>query len=245
VFPRLFFLLTLLALSSLPSSGAANPPTLEGVRTLVDSGETLKARIVLEGYLKDSPGDLEASQLLSRVYLLEGKPKAALETLLKFAGPSAGPEYNWILGLILLELGRNEEALAQLKLASSYGSDYRYAMDWGAAAWRMSRTDVALSAYARAQQLAPGEPWPRLNRAMILEATGKAAAALETLSEALRTLEGQGVPRTHPAYPDLYYWSGQALEKLGRRRDAKTAYQKALSFDGNYSSARRALEALK
>ena len=212
---------------------------------MVDSGETRKAHVLLENYLKDHAGDLEASQLLSRVHLLEGNPKAALETLLKFSGPSAGPEYNWILGQILLELGRLEEALAQLKLASSYGSDYRYAMDWGAAAWRMSRTDVALSAYARAQQLAPGEPWPRLNRAMILEATGKAGAALKTLEEALRVLEILGVPRTHPAYPDLYYWSGQALEKLGRRREAKAAYTRALSFDANYSSARRALEGLK
>lgn len=212
---------------------------------MVDLGETQKARVLLEGYLKDHAGDLEASQLLSRVYLLEGNPRAALETLLKFSGSSAGPEYNWILGQILLELGRNEEALAQLKLASSYGSDYRYAMDWGAAAWRMGRTDVALSAYVRAQQLAPGEPWSRLNRAMILEANGKAGAALEILVEALRVLEGERVPRTHPAYPDLYYWSGQALEKLGRRRDAKAAYIKALSFDANYSSARRALEGLK
>ena len=212
---------------------------------MVDLGETQKARVLLEGYLKDHAGDLEASQLLSRVYLLEGNPRAALETLLKFSGFSAGPEYNWILGQILLELGRNEEALTQLKLASSYGSDYRYAMDWGAAAWRMGRTDVALSAYVRAQQLAPGEPWSRLNRAMILEANGKAGAALEILVEALRVLEGERVPRTHPAYPDLYYWSGQALEKLGRRRDAKAAYIKALSFDANYSSARRALEGLK
>ena len=212
---------------------------------MVDLGETQKARVLLENYLKDHAGDLEASQLLSRVYLLEGNPRAALETLLKFSGSSAGPEYNWILGQILLELGRNEEALVQLKLASSYGSDYRYAMDWGAAAWRMGRTDVALSAYVRAQQLAPGEPWSRLNRAMILEANGKAGAALEILVEALRVLEGERVPRTHPAYPDLYYWSGQALEKLGRRRDAKAAYIKALSFDANYSSARRALEGLK
>ncbi len=237
-------LVTLLG-SSQATSPTPLPPTLENLRTLVDSGETLKAHTQLERYLKDHRGDLQASQLLSRVYLLEGNPKAALETLLKFSGSPAGPEYNWILGQILLELGRFEEALVQLKLASSFGGDYRYPMDWGAAAWRMGRTDMALIAYNRAQQLAPTEPWPRLNRAMILEATGKPDAALETLQEALRTLESLSVPRTHPAYPDLYYWSGQALETLGRRREAKAAYQKALSFDPNYSSARRALEGLK
>jgi len=245
VFLRLFFVLSALLGSSLAAGPTVPPPTLENLKTLVDSGETVKAHALLENYLKDHRGDLEATQLLSRVYLLEGNPKAALETLLKFSGASAGPEYNWILGQILLELGRFEEALVQLKLASSYGSDYRYPMDWGAAAWRMGRTDIALVAYARAQQLAPFEPWPRLNRAMILQATNKPQAALETLNEALRALEAQGVPRTHPAYPDLYYWSGQALEKLGRRREAKNAYQKALTFDANYSSARRALEGLK
>ena len=239
---RLLFTLCVLLGSSL---AAPAPPSLENLKTLVDSGETTKAHVLLENYLKDHRGDLEATQLLSRVYLLEGKPRAALETLLGFSGTSAGPEYNWILGQILLELGRGEEALTQLRLASSYGADYRYPMDWGAAAWRMGRTDVALVAYSRAQQLAPSEPWPRLNRAMILEATGKPKAALETLGEALGVLEAQNVSRTHPAYPDLYFWSGQALEKLGRRRDARNAYQKALSFDANYSSARRALEGLK
>lgn len=234
--------------STLATGPTYPPPTLEGLKALVDSGETLKAHALLEGYLKDHRGDLEASQLLSRVYLLEGNPEAALETLLKFSGSTgspAGPEYNWILGQILLELGRFEEALTQLRLASSYGNDYRYPMDWGAAAWRMGRTDIALLAYTRAQQLAPNEPWPRLNRAMILEATGKPKPALETLREALRMLEAQGVPRSHPAYPDLYYWSGQALETLGRRREARAAYETALGFDANYSSARRALEGLK
>jgi len=245
VFLRLFFVLLNLLGSSLASTPTSPPPTLENLKTLVDSGETVKAHALLENYLRDHRGDLEASQLLSRVYLLEGNPKSALETLLKFSGGAAGPEYNWILGQILLELGRFEEALIQLRLASSYGADYRYPMDWGAAAWRMGRTDVALVAYTRAQQLAPNEPWPRLNRAMILEATGKPDAALETLGEAIKALDGLGVPRNHPAYPDLYYWSGQALEKLGRRREAKNAYQKALGFDANYSSARRALEGLK
>lgn len=220
---------------------------LEPMRVLVESGEGYLARVQLEGYLKTHPGKLEALLLLSRSLLLEGKAKAALAPLLAFnqsEGSSAGPEYNWVLGQVLLELGQNREALSQLRLGAIYGSDYRYAMDWAAAAWRLGQPQVALLAYSRAIELAPLEPWPLLNQGMILYSQDKAKDALERLKMGLGVLKQRQVSASHPAYVELYFWIGQCHLNLNQRKAAKIAFQNALSFDPNHYGSLKALEKL-
>jgi Flp pilus assembly protein TadD len=220
---------------------------LEPMRVLVEAGEGTLARIQLEGYLKTHPGQLEALLLLSRSLLLEGKAKAALAPLLAFTqteGSSAGPEYNWVLGQVLLELGQYREALSQLRLGATYGSDYRYAMDWAAAAWRLGQPVVALTAYTRASELSPLEPWPLLNQGMILYSQDKISDALERLKMGLAVLKKRQIITPHPAYVELYFWIGQCYMGLGKRKEAKNAYQTALSYDPNHFGTLRALEKL-
>ncbi len=220
---------------------------LEPMRVLVEAGEGYLARVQLEGYLKTHPGKLEALLLLSRSLLLEGKAKAALAPLLAFnqtEGSSAGPEYNWVLGQVLLELGQNREALSQLHLAARFGSDYRYAMDWAAAAWRLGQLGVALTAYGRATELAPLEPWPLLNQGMILYSQDKTTDALERLRAGLATLKQHQISVSHPAYVELYFWIGQCHLALNQRKAAKIAFQNALSYDPNHYGSLKALEKL-
>nr|WP_246351722.1 tetratricopeptide repeat protein [Deinobacterium chartae] len=233
-------------LLSLPAlAQTALPDDLQFPRTLVEEGNTALAKLRLNDYLKRHPGHRSATLLLARAYLLEGEPERAQAQLQTLGSPRNDPEYSWVAGLVSAELGKNELALAQLRIAAIQGDDYRYAMDWGELAWRLGRLDLATQAYGRAQQLAPEEPWPRLNAAMIAYAQERYPQAIMALRAAAAELDRQKMPASHPAYPELYFWLGQSLEASGDRAAARSAYLEALRYDPNYSSARRALEALR
>lgn len=46
-------------------------------------------------------------------------------------------------------------------------------------------------------------------------------------------------------YPDAYYWMGRCYEKIGKARDAKDSYERALVLDRNYPEAEEALKRVK
>ncbi len=58
---------------------------------------------------------------------------------------------------------------------------------------------------------------------------------------ALRTLAAGPMQDEDPSFQDVHYWLGQALVNQGKKADAREEFEKALSYDPDYSPAKAAL----
>lgn len=223
--------------------GVAQGQTLNGIRELIENGDLGVARTQLQTILVRQPG--AARILLARVFYLQGNVKQALNELGKVPLAEWTAEAFWIRGLVQADLGKANEALADLKSAGYLGNNYQYVMDWGATAWRFGRLDVAVEAFSFAEALNADAPWPFLNLGMVLFSQKKPALALQHLQMGLNTLERLGQPLNHPAYPELYYWMGQCHEALGDASRARDLYRRAIEVDPDYTAASTALAELR
>lgn len=57
----------------------------------------------------------------------------------------------------------------------------------------------------------------------------------------LRALAAGPLQEDDPAFEEIHYWLGQAMLALGKNAGARQQFQKALTFDPNYSPAKTAL----
>ncbi len=224
------------------------------LRNRIEQGEFLSAIPKLEAHIKVRPGDAEAFFLLARAYYLAtgavnlAKAEDAIRNCFRqSAFPRA--EYHWQRGLIYASSNRSKEALTDLRTASSgdsrasYKEMYRFAMDWGAVAWRIGDLQQALEAYRRAGRTDPSQPLAWLNQGIILVSQSSGSEAESALNKAI-TLMQANTPKNHPAIPEAYYWRGRAQELQNKLEAARESYRRALEFNSNHGAAKTALENL-
>jgi tetratricopeptide (TPR) repeat protein len=248
---NLFFSACLLLLfAALPVF--AQVADLGQLRTRIEQGDYLSAIPRLEAHIKSRPGDSDAYFLLSRALYLSGgavnlsRSEDAINQCFRLSSlPKA--EHYWQRGLVRAN-GRIKDALLDLRVAASSNARatpkelFRYAMDWGAVAWRSGDSAQALEAYRRASKLDALQPLAWLHQGTLLVAQGSPNEADSALSKAIALMQS---PKPHPSLSEAFYWRGRAMELLGKSDAAKENYRRALEFNSNHSAAKAALEALR
>ena len=246
---RLLMLL-ILGVSSVLAQATAD---LSVLRLRLEQGDFISAIPRLESHLRVRPNDAEAHFLLSRAYYLSGGVvnigRAADQIKSAFRAATVRLEYYWQLGLVQAAQGKTQLALSNLRVAaagdpkvSGVKETHRFAMDWGAVAWRSGDLQQALEAYRRAVRVDGSQPFGWLNQGVIYLSVSEPERAEPVLERAV-TLFAQGYAK-HPAYSEAQYTRGRALELLGRFEAARLAYRSALSLNPSMQIARDALDAL-
>lgn len=147
--------------------------------------------------------------------------------------PTNGPA-NLNMGLLLAELGRPAEAESALQAA--FKADPRSAV----AAYNLGvlladdRPAESLDWCRKAAALRPQDPKYAHTYAFFLQRNGQPEPAVETLSALLDR---------HPTHLDSYALLGEIYEQTGRRREARSVYERALSVDRIPDASRMHFEA--
>jgi tetratricopeptide (TPR) repeat protein len=242
-----FFLL----FSALPT--LAQTADLGQIRSRIEQGDYISAIPRLEAHIKSRPSDADAYFLLSRALYLSGgavnlsRSEDAINQCFRLSNlPKA--EHYWQRGLVRSSNNRLKDALLDLQVASSSNARapakeiFRYAMDWGAVAWRGGDLRQALEAYRRASKLDAIQPLPWLHQGTLLVALGNGSEADAALSRAIGLMQ---TAKPHPSLSEAFYWRGRAMELLNKPEAAKENYRRALEFNPNHSGAKTALETLR
>ncbi len=234
------------------ASVLAQVADLPVLRVRIEQGDFLSAIPKLEAHIKARPADPEGFFLLARALYLAGgavyfsRAEDAINQCFRLSSLPR-PESYWQRGLIRASTNRFKEALLDLRVASSSTSRavpkevFRYAMDWGATAWRSGDLNQALEAYRRAVRLDASQPLPWLHQGTLLVSLNNPQEAEIVLSRAITLMQN---PKPHPSLSEAFYWRGRALELLSNFQAAKENYRRALEFNPNHTAARAALEAL-
>jgi Flp pilus assembly protein TadD len=247
---RYLLILILFSVSSVLAQVAAD---LSVFRSRLEQGDFLSVIPRLEAHLRVKPSDAEAHFLLSRAYYLSGGVvnlgRAADQIRSAFRAPAPRLEYYWQQGLVQSAQGKTQLALSNLRVAASgdpksagIKDTYRFAMDWGAVAWRSGDLRQALEAYRRAVRVDGSQPFGWLNQGVIYLSLSEPERAEPVLERSV-TLFAQSYAK-HPAYAEAQFTRGRTLEQLGRFDAARLAYRSALSLNPNMQIARDALDAL-
>lgn len=162
-----------------------------------------------------------ASPLTRAMELLHAKHVAEAEAVCRaaLAGSPRHPAATQLLGLILMEAGRDGEALALLRQSVRLRprvADFHNNL--GALLARLGLPDEAATSFAEAIRLDPGHTRARLNLAAALRDDGRPDEALGILQAA--TADG-------PARGDVQYALGVTLRRLGRSAEAAAALERA------------------
>ncbi len=134
---------------------------------------------------------------------------------------------------VLIELGRNDEALDRVQAALAL--DSTSAESWrvlGRTQVELGKTDEAIDAFRHAIALDDHDVWAMNNLALIYIQQGCPAEALAPLARATQLKPGAPVFQNN---------LGQALEATGHPAAAEQAYEAALQADSTYQKAAIAL----
>jgi len=137
------------------------------------------------------------------------------------------------LGLLLMEEGRPEAALAHYRAAIAAKPDDAFAYNnLGHTLATLGRVDEAVTALSEAVRIAPGnaEAWSNL---------GNAHASRQRWADALAAYERALAAR--PSFADAWSNAANVMLLTGRRDDAIGAYERALALDPGFADARRNL----
>ena len=232
--------------------GLAQVADLPLLRSRIELGDFLSAIPKLEAHTKARPADPEGFFLLARALYLAGgavyfsRAEDAINQCFRLSSLPR-PESYWQRGLIRTTTNRFKDGLLDLRVASSSTSRatakevFRYAMDWGATAWRSGDLNQALEAYRRAVRLDATQALPWLHQGTLLVSLNNPREAEITLSRAIVLMQN---PKPHPSLSEAFYWRGRAFELQNNFQAAKENYRRALEFNPNHTAARTALEAL-
>lgn len=139
------------------------------------------------------------------------------------------------LGIILSKEGRMDEAMVYLKRAVELEPDYdisHYSL--GNALMKQKKYIQAGESYTRALQIEPNNPLSRFNLGKALAAAGKHQNALyhyQLVADRDQFISHQ-----------VYFYMGYSFYKLGKYREAISAYSQALQIKPDYMEALIALQ---
>jgi len=145
------------------------------------------------------------------------------------------PTVNSVLGIRLLQMGRDEEALEQCRKAvelvpNQFTSRMRLAFVYQ----KMARYNAALAEYQRAEEISPGNIQLRGNQAYIYALMGKKAEAEKILEQLERNAKMTRAPGMIAMVPTALGRKQGALSWLERayeERDTSMLSLKAYAFD--------------
>jgi tetratricopeptide (TPR) repeat protein len=238
------------------SSVFAQNTDLAVMRSKLEAGDFKTVIVQLEPFVRLKPNDPDGHFLLARAYYLTGgalnQARAEDQIRLAIKLVAFRAEFEWQYGLILEALGKVDQALLHLRSSVlgdargvSNSSLYRYAMDWGGAAWRKGDLRQALEAFQAANRIEPSQPWALVHQTALHLALNEARLAEPLIVRCIKLLETSKYAAKHPVWAEAYFWYGQTLETLSRFNEAKSAYLKALEHDPKFGRAREAFENLR
>lgn len=135
------------------------------------------------------------------------------------------------LGRCQVGCGDLAQGLRQLTRALQLDPANAYAHAWrGEAARRLGAFRRALADLDEALKRDPADRWARIWRAQTLVQSGRIEEGLRDFDLALQTPEQR--------YAAAHVWKGEALWKLGRRREAEASFRRAFILDGKCKPAK-------
>ena len=133
------------------------------------------------------------------------------------------------LGLILLQKGRADDAMAHYQSALAANPDDMEAHNnLGNALLQQGQVEAALAHYQRALELAPNCAEPHYNLGKALLQQGRVDAAIAQYQKALEL---------NPRNADASYNLGNALRQIGRVAEALVCYEKAVAARPDFTEA--------
>lgn len=169
----------------------------------------------------------KANFALGKAYLSVGlslKARRPLEKAVEFDSEDADKRYE--LGKCQLINGNADVAIEQLKKANSLKPGLYYVLD------RLAQAQIAKNDFNNAEETYKLIP-EYCRRPYILKNMGELYLKLEQPEKAEAILR-QALKKDHNSHT-IYYALGKALESLGRKREARQAYSKALGLrEKNY-----------
>ena len=190
-----------------------------------------KARTALENYHKLNPEDPRANYFLGRFYydeaqflLMQGdtvtykeKMEKALEYLQK-ALDKGYEDANYDLGMVLSDLGKNEEAIQYIKKAAEKNPDnFEVWFNLAIVAIKAGDKDTALEALKKAAELKPDDYTTNYLLSVLLTEKKDFEEALKYVDKAISIKET----------PEAYEQKAIILRELGRKSEAIKAIEKA------------------
>jgi predicted O-linked N-acetylglucosamine transferase (SPINDLY family) len=194
---------------------------LDQAMMLHRQGKLADAENAYRRILDQTPGQLDALQLLGVIEYQKGNFREAVGLLERAAGLApreAGILNN--LGLAMLALDRAAEALGHLDRALAAKSNFPEALNnRGNALRALGRHEEAAASYRRAIRCRPDFAEALHNLGVALLELQRPRDALETLDRALALVPNNG---------EAHYWRGNALLTLDRSEEALATYRHAL-----------------
>lgn len=183
-----------------PGEGPGRPPPASAA-----------ARSLFErAFARHQAGDLPAAEALYRQVL---------------AVQPAHADGLHLLGLVLAQSGRPEDAVPLIRRAIAARPDFDLALyNLGNVLRRLERLGEAVDAYQGALRLRPNAPNVLVNLGAVLRSLGRLDEAVEAYRRALVV---------NPADAAAHYNLGCALQQMGRGEEAVRAYRQALALKPN------------
>ncbi len=238
--------------------------TLQHAAALHSQGQLGQAEKLYRAILAEVPAHFDAMHLLGVIALQTGHAQAAVELIGKATAINRKhPAAHLHMGNALLELQRNDEALASYERALKLKPDYAEALgNRGNVLLILKRADEALACHERALKLTPGdhelynnrgnalqdlnrpeEAMASYQRALALQPDyaealsnyGNALLTLKRYDEALVTLDHAIALR--PDFHQALFNRGNALLGLKRYADALASYDRAIALSPEFQQA--------
>ncbi len=205
------------------------------VLVLKDLGQTEEAIKHLKVLVEQDPNNGPAWQMLGSIQRLRGQFTEAVESLTQAVRYQPTVAAHTDLGLALWQLHRYQEAEQQFLAALQLEPNEPPALTGlGQVLLRQGRTEEAAKRFAAAVQSDPRRADAWNLRGVALGRLGKWAEARLSQQEAVRHEEWRLQNRLAPGPVDLaryHGWLAAALDALGRKDQARQAYEQARQLD--------------
>jgi tetratricopeptide (TPR) repeat protein len=189
------------------------------------SGRNQEAAEALRGVLDIEPENATARVVLTDILLDLGRTEEALAVIDSSGVVPGSDSYPLIVGTrgqVLRALGRNEEAVRELRRAVRLDDTLGWAyIELGEGLRRLGRHQEALAALDRALVLAPDDAWAVGTRGQVLRMLGRTEEAVGELRRAALL---------DPRFPWVYQELANALRHLSRYEEALSALDQALAL---------------
>jgi tetratricopeptide (TPR) repeat protein len=206
--------------------------------TTLQQGRPEEALALVDQVFKQNPTDETALVVMGQANLALGRTDEGLAYLRKAVEYS--PTNPWLLNILgagLNQANRSREAIPYLQRALTVDPLFPPAlMNLGLARAREAEFDEAVRLFRKVQALRPDWPEPRIRIGQILLDRGRPAEALDEFQAALRAA---------PDHPAAMWAVASSLDRLGRRVEARIAWERLRDLPGAESYRQMAIERLR
>jgi tetratricopeptide (TPR) repeat protein len=215
---------------SSPASGVIAPATYADGEAAFRAGDYASARRMFESYITTRPENPWGHYMLGLAAWKSGDLGSAEEAFDRSIALDSNHVKSYInAGRVLLDLGRNHEALERGKKAVELEPVSSDAHRVVARAYHsMGQVDSAIDAYRQTLLIDERDVWALNNLGVLYLDKGEPELALAPLARAVQ------LRSTAPVFQNNF---GLALERTGHIAAAQLAFQAALQADSTYTKA--------